>query len=83
MGDWQQQVSLWQEIDVQHGLDYLQISETTETKTSSRLRAWYLVRFRGYTVTQRKEIPKVTRLGRLTYECQWYLRAEIGPDRLS
>lgn len=68
---------------MQHGLDNFQLSQTTETKTSSWLRAWYLVRFRGYTVTQRKEIPKVTRLGRLTYEYQWHLRAGIGPERLS
>lgn len=54
-----------------------------EMKTSSRIKAWYLVQFRGYTVTQRREIPKVTRLGRLTYECQWHLRARISPDSLT
>lgn len=45
-----------------------------EVTTSSRLRAWYLVHFRGYAVAQCKEVPKVTRLGRLTYECRWLLR---------
>lgn len=68
---------------MQHGSEILQPSEFAEMKTSSRLRAWYLVRFRGYTVTQRKEVPKVTRLGRLTYECQWHLRAAMQPDSLS
>lgn len=43
-------------------------------KTSSRLRAWYLVQFRRYNVVQHREIPRVTRLGRLTYENQWILR---------
>ncbi len=67
----------------------LHTSETSETRTSSRLRAWYLVQFRGYKVMQCKEIPKVTKLGRLTYECHWHLRAEAvplarnAPDRLS
>jgi hypothetical protein len=46
-----------------------------ELTTSSRLRAWYMVQFRGYTVAQRREVPKVTRLGRLTYEYRWLLRA--------
>lgn len=57
----------------------LYTSETSETRTSSRLRAWYLVHFRGYKVTQCNEIPKVTKLGRLTYECHWHLRAETPP----
>lgn len=46
-----------------------------ELTTSSRLRAWYMVQFRGYTVAQFREIPRVTRLGRLTYENRWLLRA--------
>ncbi len=67
----------------------LHTSDTSETKTSSRLRVWYLVQFRGYKVTQCKETPRVTKLGRLTYECLWHLRAEAAPlagqnsDRLS
>lgn len=46
-----------------------------EVTTSSRLWAWYMVQFRGYIVAQRREVPRVTRLGRLTYECRWHLRA--------
>ena len=45
-----------------------------EVTTSSRLWAWYLVQFRGYTVAQCREVPRITRLGRLTYECRWLLR---------
>lgn len=49
-----------------------------ELITSSRLRAWYMVHFRGFTVAQHREVPKVTRLGRLTYEYQWLLRASVN-----
>jgi len=43
--------------------------------TSSRLRAWYLAGVKGYAIVEQEEIPRVTRLGRLTYECRWHLRA--------
>ena len=46
-----------------------------EVTTSSRFWAWYMVQFRGYTVAQRREVPRITRLGRLTYESRWLLRA--------
>lgn len=57
-----------------------QTSQTTpdDVTTSSRLRAWYMVRFRGYTVAQCREVPRITRLGRLTYECRWHLRASTA-----
>jgi len=46
--------------------------------TTSRLKQWYMVQFRGYTVVQCREIPKVTPMGRLTYDCLWQLRAPEG-----
>jgi hypothetical protein len=46
-----------------------------EVMTASRIRAWYMVQFRGYTVAQCREVPRVSRLGRLTYSCLWHLRA--------
>lgn len=67
------------EIEMQTMSIDLHIAETSETRTSSRLRAWYLVQFRGYKVTQRREIPMVTKLGRLTYVCHWHLQPEAVP----
>lgn len=49
-----------------------------EFTTTSRLWAWYMVQFRGFIVAQHREIPKVTRLGRLTYEQSWLLRASAA-----
>lgn len=54
-----------------------------EYTTRSRLRAWYLVQFRGFVVAQRREIPKVTRLGRLTYEQSWILRSTASTATVS
>lgn len=64
------------DIEMQPVSNDLHRSETSEMRTSSRLRVWYLVQFRGYKVTQCKEVPKVTKLGRLTYECHWHLQPE-------
>lgn len=55
----------------------LQQPALLELTTTSRLRAWYMVHFRGFTVAQHREIPKVTRLGRLTYEYRWLLRTSV------
>lgn len=46
--------------------------------TSSRMRTWFMVQFKGYTVVQRREVPRVTRLGRLTYASLWQLRPPNG-----
>lgn len=46
-----------------------------EVMTTSRLRAWYMVHFRGYTVAQCREVPRLSRFGHLRYECHWLLRA--------
>ena len=48
-----------------------------EMTTSSRLRTWYMVQFKGYTVVQRREVPRMT-LGRLTYGSLWQLRPPNG-----
>ena len=49
-----------------------------ELTTTSRLKTWYMVQFKGYTVVQRREVPRVTTLGRLTYDSLWQLRAPEG-----
>lgn len=46
-----------------------------ELTTSSRMKTWFMVQFKGYTVIQQREVPKVTPLGRLTYENLWQLRS--------
>lgn len=53
-----------------------------ELTTSSRMKTWFMVQFKGYTVVQQREVPKVTPLGRLTYENLWHLRSPQGtkPD---
>ena len=63
------------ESEVPFMLDQSPQSAYDDITTSSRLKAWYMVQFRGYTIAQRREFPMVTRLGRLTYECRWLLRA--------
>jgi hypothetical protein len=57
----------------------LAISEYDLT-TSSRVRTWYMVRFKGYTILQRREVPRVTRTGRLTYDYLWDLRPPAGSE---
>ncbi len=76
---WSRRYRLRPEIEMQPMSIDLHLVETSETRTSSRLRAWYLVQFRGYKVTHRKEIPMVTKLGRLTYECHWHLQLKAIP----
>lgn len=49
-----------------------------ELTTSSRVKTWFMVQFKGYTVVQRREIPRVTRLGRLTYDSLWQLKSPDG-----
>lgn len=51
-----------------------------ELTTSSWMKQWYMVQFKGYTIVQRREVPKVTRLGRLTYESLWQLRSPSGEN---
>lgn len=49
-----------------------------EFVTTSRVKTWFMVQFKGYQVVERREVPKVTRQGRLTYDCFWQLRPHEG-----
>lgn len=49
--------------------------------TTSRVKRWYLVRFKGYTVVQCREIPKMNWFGQLTYMYNWTLRPPEGVAR--
>ena len=46
--------------------------------TTSRMKKWFMVQFKGYEVVKEREVPKVTSQGRLTYESRWYLRPVEG-----
>ena len=48
---------------------------TVEVTSYSRVKTWFMVQFKGYTVVQHREIPRVTRLGRLTYDNLWQLQS--------
>ncbi|MCF6287040.1 MAG: hypothetical protein L3K26_17915 [Candidatus Hydrogenedentes bacterium] len=53
----------------------IEADSTSEDYTTSRMKKWFMVQFQGYEVVKEREVPKVTRQGRLTYECRWYLRS--------
>ena len=44
--------------------------------TTSWMKKWFMVRFKGYEVVEEREVPKISRHGRLTYESRWYLRLD-------
>lgn len=41
--------------------------------TSSRVRAWWLVNFRGYTHESRSKVPRVGPFGQIRYSSKWTL----------
>ena len=41
--------------------------------TSSRVRAWWLVNFKGYTYQSRSKVPRVGHFGRILYSSKWTL----------
>ena len=41
--------------------------------TSSRLKAWWLTRIRGYTVLNVRHVPKKGIFGQLKYDSLWFL----------
>lgn len=52
----------------------IETEKPSDEYTTSRMKKWYMVQFKGYEVVDEREVPKVTSQGRLTYECRWYLR---------
>ncbi len=53
----------------------------SDAYTTSRMKKWFMVQFKGYEVVDEREVPRVTSQGRLTYECRWYLRSQADEQK--
>lgn len=58
------------------GKDISEVSQEGTIVTGSRLRMWFLTRFRGYRIRQRRQVPEAKAFGRIGYRRQWLLGRE-------